>query len=257
MKLATLGVLGLVLWTPTATANSDLFALEDGISTHDRAAVQRAKDAWHRTHGASAFRNATPTAVAPAAENRAGPIGIFLAFDGFGGVQEDRGAQRNGGINFGVRLRPIRALGFDFGVRAGFLGHRNGDEQLIGIDGSLSFDTRVYLNPWNLAQLFVVGGVRYGRFAATNSTECPSEHSPAPEEVINVSMRYYDLSAGLGTEFRVHEQLGVSLDVRALRRQRINGSARFEPDAGRNEAPGLANRLVGVSSQVSLIAYLR
>lgn len=183
---------------------------------------------------------------------RASENGFMFGFDGMGGVDRSRGAYRNGGLRLGARLRPVPALGFDIGIGVAFLGYRTQDTMLNGLEGTLHLDVRTYFNGGGTSQPFVVGGLRYGRFFATNaSSECPSVHSPSPSEpTISTNMSFYDLSGGAGLEIRLNAQSAVVWDVRALRRTSVRG-AEFERDA-RNDDP-TSRHMLGWSTQIALV----
>ena len=145
----------------------------------------------------------TQTVFAQAPEPERSYHGFLMGFDAMGGVGDYRGAHRNGGLRLGIRIRPVAAIGFDIGFGAAFLGHRYEGERLGGVEGSVHLDVRSYFNGGGIVQPFIVGGLRYGRFFATNAEDsCPSEHGGPTGPIISTNMSFYDLSAGVGHRAR-------------------------------------------------------
>ncbi len=180
--------------------------------------------------------------------------GFVMGFDVMAGIDRYRGAHRNGALRVGFRLRPVAALGFDIGFGIAFLGHEVEDVRLNGLEGSVHVDMRTYFNAGAPTQPFLVGGLRYGRFFATNAeSECPSVHSSSPSEpTISVSMSFYDLSGGAGFEFQLNENVAVVWDVRGVRRTGVRGDREFQRDSVNGETT--SRSMFGWSTYLGLVA---
>lgn len=143
-----------------------------------------------------------------------------------------------GGAGGSFRWRPSRFFAFDLGFDVLGGTDYNGDER-IEVAGSLS--GIVYFNPQHRVQAYAIAGVNLSH-ASVDTNPSWSDNTDNTYEFVdsNEGRNYFGGHGGLGLEVRLGTHFGLSADVLALIRTRVD-----------SDVPEFRNRETGETSNTS------
>jgi hypothetical protein len=120
------------------------------------------------------------------------------------------GSDRNAGIGMGgvgLRYRPVPSFALEANIDVA--GGRDYDGYRRS-ESTFSTNALVFLNPRNITQVYLLGGIGWSSARVANRTPFDNHY------------RHFGGQAGLGVEFRLSKLVALNFDVRGFVRSRID-----------------------------------